>query len=185
MLHLSEDDIVILFAGRILWQKGILELIRSFITLQSRFKQITLIVAGEGPALKDLKDIYFSHEGIIFTGRLSSSEIMELLAESDILANPSRYPEGLPNIIIEAGLSECAIIATPMGGSAEVIKDGFSGIIIPSCSEAFLVSALERLIQSRNLRKDMGKNIHDAIIQNYSWEKVTSDMLELPYFNRG
>lgn len=166
----DRDAIVITYAGRIMKEKGVEMLLEAFSTVKAKFPQAVLVIAGDGPYLGEAKQCY-EDEQIYFEGRLKYDDVMKLMKSSDIFCYPSMYPEGLPTSILEAGIMECAIIATDRGGVTEVIADQESGIIIAENKDA-LVSALEQLLGDSSHRAKLKNNIRRRIKENFTWGRT-------------
>lgn len=118
---------IISYVGRMIKEKGILEIIDAYEELKEK-ENTQLIIAGDGPLLKELQNKKMS-KNILLAGKLNHDEVMGLLNQTDIFIHPSSFAEGMPTSILEAGLMKCAIVATPAGGTAEVINKKDLGII--------------------------------------------------------
>jgi len=163
------DKVVISYAGRILREKGVDTLLEAFSALNS--KNTILVIAGDGPILADLKEKY-SNKNIIFTGQLNHDDMMRLFVTTDIFCYPSKYPEGLPTAILEAGIMKSAIIATNRGGTKEVIISPEYGMIIKEDIDS-LRTALDNLIGNPDLVSKMKSNIYARVKDNFTWHKTT------------
>lgn len=168
----DNEKIKVLFAGRLIKDKGILLLIEAFKELSNKYKNIELIIAGEGP----LKELIIKEGNVIYIGNLSHDEIMALYNQSDIFINPS-YSEGLPTAILEAGLMKCAIIATPVGGTIEIVQDGKNGIFCDTTVSS-IIEKIELLINNKQLIKKFSENIHNTIQENFTWDKTAKKIIE-------
>ena len=94
---------------------------------------------------------------------------MDLLAKTDIFVNPSYFPEGLPTSILEAGLMKCAVVATPMGGTAEILDSDNIGLIC-GFEEDEIEEKIVKLLDSKEEREKLGENIHNRVIDEFSWD---------------
>lgn len=166
----SKDEVVVVYAGRLIKEKGALNLAEAFADLRTTTKA-RLVIAGDGPLMDDIKAIQQRHDNIEAIGKLDFDHIMALYKRADILVNPSLFPEGLPTSILEAGLMGCAIIATPKGGTQEVIVDGQHGIIIDGSKES-LREALTLLIDDPATRKLQAKKVQARIKKQFEWTVV-------------
>lgn len=171
----SGNKIVITYAGRILVEKGVVNLLDAFIDLENNDKCI-LKIAGDGPILNDLKEKY-KKDNIEFLGRLDHSDVIKLCAETDIFVYPSMYPEGLPTSILEAGIMKCAVVATDRGGTKEVINDKKYGIIVEENVED-LKDKLEFLIKNPDVLNSMKENIHDRVMDSFVWSKTAKEVVK-------
>lgn len=167
-----KNKIVITYVGRIIKEKGVLLLLDSFTKLQKEYNNITLVIAGDGPLLNEIKSKY-TNKNIYFEGKLDYDDVMSLYNSTDIFVNPSMYPEGLPTSILEAGIMKCAIIATDRGGTKEVINDKKYGIIIEE-NENSLYNALKYLIDNPSKVKSMKNEIYNRVKKHFTW-KITAE----------
>lgn len=176
----DNDKIIITYAGRILKQKGIYELINSFKKIENKYLNIELHVAGDGNQLEILKDQNKDNKNIIFEGKLNFDELIKLYKKTNIFVYTPFWPEGLPTSILEAGYMNCACIATPQGGIKEIIKDKENGLLINNEKE--LTDALELLINNKDLQTKYGKKLQETVLKNFYWEnvakKIEHDILE-------
>lgn len=162
------------YIGRIIPEKGILNLLEAFTDLEKKYKNIELRIAGDGPLLKQIKQKYNS-KNIKYLGKLSYEEVMQLSNELDIFVHPSQYPEGLPTSILEAGIMKTAVIATDRGGTKEVINSNKIGIIVEENIHD-LEKKMEYLIVNPKEIEKLKENIHNRIIKNFIWEKTVRDI---------
>lgn len=161
------EDIVITYASRIIKEKGILNLIEAFNIVKKNYSNIKLVVAGDGPILEELVKENENNTDIIFAKKLEHEEVMSLYNITDIFVHPSMYPEGLPTSILEAGLMKCVIIATPRGGTIEVIDDNVNGLIIEE-NVTDLVNKLEMLLKNKEMMNEYKEKIHSKVIDIFS-----------------
>lgn len=168
----TKKDIIITFLGRMIYTKGPQIVYNAAKEIIKKYDNVYFIFAGEGNMLAKLND--FPNNKILFTGPLNQLEIANLLPNSDILANPSFHFEGFPNVLLEAGASGCAVIATDRGGTCEVISDEKTGIIIgPSVLQ--LRNALMKLIDDENLRKRLSTALRKKIYEEFNWVNIARE----------
>lgn len=174
----NEKKVIITYAGRILKQKGVYELLESFENLSKQYNNIELHLAGNGNKLDILKEKYKDNKNIIFEGKLDFKELTKLYEKTNIFVYAPLWPEGLPTSILEAGLMKCAIIASPQGGIKEIINDKQNGIMINSKKE--LENALELLINNKELRNKYSEEIYKTVCDKFLWKntakKIESDI---------
>lgn len=169
------DTINFLYAGRLIKQKGVLNILNAFSKLEKKYENIHLFIAGDGPEKNSYIDNY-KNEKIDFLGKLDYEELLKYYAKTDIFLYPPLWPEGLPTSILEAGLMECAVIATNQGGITEVINDN-NGIIVDG-DEDSLYDAMEKLITNSKLRNKLSKQLKNDIKDNFSWELTAKKVLK-------
>ena len=102
----------------------------------------------------------------------------ELLSDFNIFILPSRK-EGLPYSLLEAGLNSLPVVSTRVGGIPEIIKDGETGLLVPSEDHKALADALKKLSDDSAERKRLGNNLHDLVKKNFSKERMVEETLSL------
>jgi glycosyltransferase involved in cell wall biosynthesis len=99
------------------------------------------------------------------------SDIPEILQMCDFMVLPSLY-EGFPNVVMEAMATKTFVIATPTGGTPELVRDGVTGILTRSPSPEDLVAGIERyFLMSKQDCQTILDNAYECI-QEYSIEKM-------------
>lgn len=170
----EKDKINICYAGRILKQKGIIELINSFNKLSETYNNIYLHIAGDGNLLESLKKEN-NNERIIFYGKLDFNTLCELYTKTDIFVYAPNWPEGLPTSVLEAGLMECAVISSPQGGNKEIVIHEENGLMVNSEEE--LTNALKTLIDNPKSRNKYAKNLKRTILDTFVWDKTSEKII--------
>lgn len=168
------QKINILYAGRILKQKGVTELVNSFNKLSNVYDDIYLHIAGDGNLLDTLKS-ETKNKKVKFYGKLNFDELCKLYSLADIFVYAPNWPEGLPTSVLEAGLMDCAVISSPQGGNKEVIDDGENGIMINNEEE--LTDAIKTLIDNPELRITYSKQLKTKVLNNFEWSKTSEKIL--------
>jgi glycosyltransferase involved in cell wall biosynthesis len=102
---------------------------------------------------------------VVFAGR--REDAAHVLAELDVLALPS-WTEGLPLVVLEAMAQRRAVVATPVGGTPEVVVDGETGLLVPPRNPEALASALRRLLADADLRRRMGEAGYERVRERFS-----------------
>ncbi len=172
----NNQEIIISYIGRIIPEKGILNLLDAFEEINKKYKNIKLIIAGDGPLLNDVKRKY-KNKNIVFLGKIKYEDVMKVCVKTDIFVHPSMYPEGLPTSILEAGVMKSAVIATDRGGTCEVITDESVGLIIQENKED-LISKLDYLLSNPKIIEKLKENIHKRIMDRFTWKQTTKIMEE-------
>lgn len=174
-INKSEDKLRITFIGRMIEEKGVLRLIEAFKKLNDQYENLELNLAGDGPILERVKEENKNVENINILGKISHEEAIQLLGKTSIFVNPSHFSEGLPTTILEAGMMECSVVATPMGGTTEIISSDDIGYICGVDTEE-IQEKIEKLILHQDEIKKLGKNIKAKIEKEFSWD-VTANKI--------
>jgi glycosyltransferase involved in cell wall biosynthesis len=102
---------------------------------------------------------------------------MSLMMQATVLVNPSNYPEGLPTILLEAGLCGLAVISTPAGGAVEIVSDGETGLLIEHGEPVRIAEALQKLDTTPGLREWVARNLQQRIERDFSCVTITERFL--------
>ncbi len=166
---LHEKDILVTFVGRMIPSKGPHLLFDAAKTVVKKYPQVKVVFAGDGIMRTRLSGK--KAKNISFLGSLEKESVSALMANSDIIVHPSLHHEGFPNVLLEAGASGCAVIATNKGGTKEIIEHTKTGILVePTVSS--LTNALVSLIEQPTIRKKLGRNIRKKVFSTYDWKNI-------------
>ena len=147
-LSITNNDIVFLFVGRIVKDKGVEELVNAFLKINQKYNQTKLLIVGGfedniNPVSKMIKYEILNNNKITYVG--FQRDVRIFFAMADVFILPS-YREGFPNVVLQAGAMELPSIVTDINGSNEIIIDGYNGLIIESQNENELFNAIEKFI---------------------------------------
>ncbi len=170
----------ILFVGHVIKTKGIFELIEAFKNINNN--NFTLRIVGYiEPHMKNVLNIHIGEiKNIEITGEEPYEEIIKDMLSCDIFVLPT-YTEGFPNVILESMTCSCAIISTRVGAIPELLeKDQYGeyGILIDSQNVYQLQSAILKMINDTQLKKQCGDNCKKRVHERYSmpiiWKQLTN-----------
>ena len=176
-INKDTGKINITYTGRMIEEKGVLRLIDAFKNLNEKYDNLELSLAGEGPILEKIIQENKDIKNIHILGKISHDEVMKLLGRTNIFVNPSHFSEGLPTTILEAGLMECAVVATPMGGTTEIISDDSLGYICGFETQE-IQEKIEKLINEPEIVKDMSIKIKQKVKEQFSWDITAKKIAE-------
>ncbi|MBK5928467.1 glycosyltransferase [Rhodobaculum claviforme] len=143
----------ILFIGRLAPVKGVRLLLDAFVAVHRKHPDATLTLVGDGPDMARLRAraAALGLEGAVtFRGQLGEAEVAATLGAADMLVLPS-FAEGVPMVLMEAMASRLPVVATRVGGVAELVEDGVSGLLVPPGNTDALAAAIERLLADPDL----------------------------------
>ena len=138
--------------------KDLKTLILAFNRLLESGKKLHLVIVGFGEQVKLLQKLIASlaiEKHATFLG--VRDDIPQVLTAYDVFVNSSLY-EGMSNTILEAMAMSKPVVATDVGGTPFIIKDNWSGIIVPSSSPEKMAAAIGKLIDDSDLRNRLGRN---------------------------
>lgn len=148
---------VIGFVGRLNWAKDLPTLIEAFARVRERMPEVVLVVAGGGDLRAELEARSAAlglQAHVRFLG--DRSDVRQLLPGFDLFAMSS-VTEGYSIALLEACASALPIVATDVGGNAEIVRDGINGRIVPPQDPAAFSDALESLLRAPAMADAMGQ----------------------------
>jgi glycosyltransferase involved in cell wall biosynthesis len=148
-LGLPPDKIIIGSAGRLEPQKNFKLLINAVADLRKEYPALFLAISGDGSlrsVLQQLADQSGLNGACKFLGHKNG--VIPLYSSLDLFVQSSIY-EGTSNAVLEAMALEVPIVATDVGGTAELVRDGLDGILIPSGNKDALCAAIKRVLDDK------------------------------------
>jgi glycogen synthase len=178
--HLTLDQQVVLFAGRMTCQKGPDLLLRAIPELLRRHPESRFVFAGDGDLRHRLEHEAwqggFAH-ACRFLGHRSAQELRDLYAASDIVVVPSRNePFGI--VILEAWNASRPVVATENGGPSEFVWHEVTGLKIRD-QEDSIVWGVDRLLRNPAWADWMGRNGRVAVETAFAWDTIASKTEQL------
>ncbi|MCX7700666.1 MAG: glycosyltransferase [Gemmataceae bacterium] len=175
---------LVVSAGRLSREKGFAVLIEAARRVINQLPGARFIIFGEGvqrPALeRQIAQAALSHVVALPGHR---SDWSRLLPHADLFVLPS-FTEGLPNVILEAHRAAVPVVATAVGGTPEVIRDGVTGRLVPPNDPDALAERIVELLRNESLRRKMGeagqaevKAHHCFSTQARRYERLFEDLL--------
>lgn len=181
-LHVPPDTPTLLFAGRLIPEKGPDLLIEAMPAILKRIPACRLRIAGDGVLKQSLQD-RASELGIAtrvnFTGWLPPKELREEMASASLLVAPSRMIEGQNLVVTEALSVGCPVATTPRGGVLDVVKDGQTGWIIPDTTRVDVERTVASLLENVDALSDASQAGFHHFRNNFSRHSTTSLTLGL------
>lgn len=182
-LQIKSEDFVIGYTGRIVEDKGIVELVDAFVDLSEQNKNLKLLLVGpeevRNSIPKTTREIIFNNPQIILTG-LIETNIEYYYSIMSVLILPT-HREGLGTSLLEAASMEKPVITTSHTGSRDAIINDVTGQYITMSSDDIKIKVLNYM-NSRALLKLHGKNGRIHMIQNFSqeiiWKEIQTKLYE-------
>ncbi len=170
--NIPNDAKIISFTGRLVHEKGIIQLIEAVKKLNNdcNHKDIHLLVAGNGPLEDECNRI--KNSNIHLLGKLDFNHIVSMLMVSSIFCLPTRS-EGFTTSGLEAAATDNYIIATPVGGIVEIVLDSAYGTILsPEPAAGEIAKAILDIIDDKEKQKSACKKCYDRVMNNFTWKQT-------------
>ena len=179
------DRVVWLAAGRFAPEKDYRTMLLAFARVVEKLPNSLLLIAGEGVLRKEAEEL-IGNLGVAEYVRLLGvrRDVDQLMNLADAYVMSSAW-EGLPMVLLEATASGLPIIATGVGGNAEIVLDGITGFVVPHCAPVELATAMQYMSSLLpHQRRQMGEAGRAHVITNYDlelivdrWEALYRDLL--------
>ena len=171
---------VVLFAGRLLMQKGIGDFVEVARRLRGKARfQVAGYEERTSPLNVSAAQLQsWESEGLIeWLG--ARDDMPSVYAASNIVCLPSTYGEGVPKVLIEAASCARACVATDTPGCREIVRDGVNGLLVPANDIAALTKAVQHLIDSPAKRMKMGAAGRQTVLEGFTLRQVVNETLSL------
>ena len=163
----ADDDIVITFVSRLVWEKGLLRMVEVLNRLQEKGAPFRILIVGDGPSRDELMSML---PGAVFTGYLEGEELATAYASSDVFLFPSDT-ETFGNATLEAMASGLPTVCALATGNATLVEDGRTGYLVPASDTDVFAQRLYGLLSDHSLRSQMGRSAREAALA-YDWRAV-------------
>jgi len=164
---------VIGFVGRLVRDKGVVELFEAFRALRDRFPRLRLLTVGAFESYDAVPPKARSEmegsDGVVFAGHLD--DVAPAYALMDVLALPT-YREGFPNVPLEAASMELPVVATRVTGCVDAVVDGVTGTLVPARDAPALAEALHRYLGDPKLRQSHGRAGRERVVREFQQERI-------------
>jgi glycosyltransferase involved in cell wall biosynthesis len=178
-LGLKENDIALITASRLVLKNGVGDVIKALPKLEQNIKFVILGEGGLKEKLQKLaKDLGVS-ERVIFKGFVSHNEMPKYLKACDIFIRPS-LSEGMGNSFIEAMAARISVIATPVGGITDFVKENETGYFCEPENPESIAEVVKKVISDPNKNKII-ENAYSMVLEKYDWDKIAGSMKEIFY----
>jgi glycosyltransferase involved in cell wall biosynthesis len=179
--HLKQP-IIISCVSRLLWDKGIGELVDAAKIIKAKGVSAKIILYGEpdleNPTSIPLATIQSWHENQIIEWQGHCTDVAKAYAECHIAVLPS-YREGLPKTLLEAASTARPIVTTDVPGCKEVVVHQENGLLVPVKNAGALAEALILLCEDAELRQRMGEAGRKRVEQYFADTLIHQQTLDL------
>jgi glycogen synthase len=168
------DGPLVAFSGRLVYEKGVQDLLAAVPRLRRRHAGFRLVVAGRGPAADELHALARRlrlGRAVTFAGFVPDTELAALVAAADCAVVPSRYePFGL--VALEAAAAGTPVVVSDAGGLPEFVTDRRTGLTFPAGDPAGLAGAVGELLLDQVLARRLARQARAVLRRDHSWAGV-------------
>jgi len=178
--ELEERKNLVGYIGRLEKGKGVMNFVKAIPLILKKQDDLEFFLGGYGPLYNVIKNELRHNklsQKVELTGWIPHDKVADYLNELKLLVLPS-YSEGLPTIILEAMACGTPVLATPVGGVPDVIKDGDTGFIMENNSPECIAENVIRALNSPNL-DEIVRNACNIIKEKYTYEAAVERYREI------
>lgn len=183
-LGIPEAALVLGFVGRVVRDKGVVELVEAWHTLRAQFPQLHLLVVGpiepQDPVPPHVVQQLHRDERIHLTG--SVPDTLPYYTAMDVVALPT-YREGLPLVPLEAAAMMLPVVATRVPGCVDAVEDAVTGTLVPTRDSRTLADAVAAYLADGALRRIHGAAARERVLRDFRpeaiWEATYHEYLRL------
>jgi phosphatidyl-myo-inositol dimannoside synthase len=185
---------VLLCVGRMAREKGFEYAIEAMSWVRQSHPQARLVMVGSGPEapkLQALAETVLGPGVAYFPGFVPAEQLPAYYGQVDVfllpsILDPTGWQEGLGLVIAEAALAGCPAVATRVGGTEDVVREGETGLLVPERDPEAMAQAVLKILSSPELRRRLAENGRRFVEDNFTpapvaeqSEKVYHELLAL------
>ena len=172
---------VVLTVSRLTRQKGIPTLLKAAATVCAKRSDVRFLLVGpresEGRFAVSQSEIERHRRYVIATG--ARTDVPALLRLADVFAFPSEYREGVPRVLLEAGLAGVPIVTTRMPGCSDFVSDGSNGYLITPGDHRALAARILTLLDDEEKARNMGARSTALVKDRFSLDGVVAQYINV------
>ena len=178
---------LLLSVGQLKEKKGFPYLIRACRLLKDRGYDFRCEIVGEGPKRPELEALISElslNDTIVLCGALPHPEVLARYAQATLFALACVLAkdgdrDGIPNVLLEAMAMQVPGVSTQLSGIPEAVKDGLTGVLVPSRNTEALANALARLLDDPDLRERLGREGRKRVEERFDVQENVGRLIEL------
>lgn len=175
--YAMDNEKIILYVGRLVYEKGIQNLISAMPKILNGYHDSKLIIAGKGGMLDELKAQANSMglgDKVYFTGYLNAKQVQKMYKCADVAVFPSTYePFGI--VALEAMLAGVPTVVSDVGGLNEIIEHGVNGMKSYAGNSNSIADSVLSLLYDHKLSANISKNAKNKVKEQFNWNKIAQD----------
>ena len=175
--YASDNEKIILYAGRLVYEKGVQHLIAAMPKILANYHDAKLVIAGKGGMIDELKaqvDYLRLGNKVYFTGYMDHKSLGKLYKCADISVFPSTYePFGI--VALEGMLAGNPVVVSDVGGLNEIVEHGVNGMKSYAGNYNSIADSILTLLFDHKLCAEIAKNAKASVKEKYNWTKIAQD----------
>jgi len=181
---LKTDGPILLYVGRIDWNKRVERIIEAMPTVLKDFPTAKFAVVGPDYAnyanrLAEIAKKLRVEHAVFITGSVSKEKLLKFYSAADVFLLPSSY-EGFGLSMLEAMCSKIPVVVSPSGGPGDILKHKDQAWLLKEPTATAISESVHAILTDRQLREHLVKNAFELVEKKYTWKSVV-DKLEIVY----
>ena len=175
--YAMDNEKIILFMGRLVYEKGIQNLIAAMPKVLAGYHDAKLVIAGKGGMIDELREQANAlglGNKIYFAGYLGGKDVEKMYKAADISVFPSTYePFGI--VALEGMLAERPIVVSDAGGLGEIVEHRETGMKSYCGNPNSIADSILELLYNPELYANVVKKAKAKVKNNFNWAKIAQD----------
>jgi len=182
------ENPLILSVGRFVEKKGFTFLVEACRLLKDRGYDFRCMLIGGADSYQNkvealIRELHLE-ETVLIRGAVTQEELKQLYEQGTAFVLPCQIVEngdrdGIPNVLVEAMAMELPVVSTDVSGIPELIDHGVNGLLVPQKNAAALADAIEMLLQSPSLRRQLGEAAREKVCRSFNAEDRIIELHDL------
>ena len=170
-LGLRDDTLLVAFVGRLIPEKGVLQIIEASRSRDLLERGVVFVLAGSGPLEDEIRAAQSAN--LHYVGRLTRQDTSALFQNADVMCLPTRS-EGFSTTLLEAAACGCPAVVTDVGGVQELIPDETYGTVIGSLESRSIIEAVVGLADDATLRHIQSLRFSKKVRERCGWASTAA-----------
>jgi len=172
-LKIISNENVLLFIGKINERKGVIDILKMIPQLKGYYEE-------DSNEFRKIKKIIVSSQiddKVIFLGEIPNDELENYISIADVFVYLSKACEGIPRAILESMSCGKPIVATPVAGIPEAVRDNQTGFIVENASQA--AQKVDLLLSDPTLHKQISTNCRKVIQEEFTYDVTLPKLVRI------
>jgi len=168
-----EENNLIVWIGRFVPEKGVHVLINAAKKVVNQRNDVKFLLVGDGPLKQKMIFLVKTlklEKYVVFRGSVPREQVPKFLQKSTLVVVPS-LREGMPFVLLEAMACGKPVVGSNIPGIKDVITHLKNGLLVPPGDSEALASAIMFLLENEDIRKNLGRNARQLMVEKYNWDK--------------
>lgn len=175
--YAMDNEKIILYIGRLVYEKGIQNLIGAMPKILNNYHDSKLVICGKGGMIDELRQEVYNlgiDNKVYFAGYCDSKKVQKMYKCADVAVFPSTYePFGI--VALEAMLAGVPTVVSDVGGLNEIVEHGVTGMKSYAGNSNSIADSVLTLLFDQKLCDNVSKNAVKKVKELYSWNKIAQD----------